>query len=63
MCYGDLEPDQARGFFWGIMLLGLLPFGLIAYIGGHVVHQARKKSRADLLITRAEVLIQQHQSR
>ncbi|OGH56555.1 MAG: hypothetical protein A3G34_08925 [Candidatus Lindowbacteria bacterium RIFCSPLOWO2_12_FULL_62_27] len=58
VCYGDLEPQQAKGFFWGIVFLGLLPFGLIGYIAGHVIHSARRKAKADLLIEQAEALIQ-----
>ncbi len=58
VCYGDLEPDQARGFFWGIVLLMVLPPALIFYIAGHVVYHSRRKSRVDLLIEKAEAIIQ-----
>lgn len=60
ICYGDLEPEQSRGFFWGIVFLMFLPPTLILYIGGHVVYSARKKAKADRLIERAESLIQHH---
>lgn len=62
VCFGDLEPDQARGFFWGILFLAALPFSMILYIAGHVIYNARKKARADGLIDRAESLIQKHLS-
>ncbi|MBI4180099.1 hypothetical protein HY522_11830 [bacterium] len=61
MCYGDLEPDQARGFFWGIVLLILLPPALILYIGGHVYFSTRRHDRQQLLVDHAETLIERHQ--
>ncbi len=63
LCFGDIDPDQARGFFWGILFLMTLPFSMILYIAGHVIYHARKKARADVLIDRAESLIQEHLAR
>lgn len=60
VCYGDLEPEQARGFFWGIIFLMSLPFGLILYIAGHVVYSSRKKEQADRLLDEADGLIRKH---
>lgn len=45
VCFGrDAgQAGLARGFFWGILLLLLLPLGLIAFIGGRIFMAIRRQ--------------------
>lgn len=57
VCFGDLEPQQSKGFFWGIVFLIALPPALILFIAGHVIHSSRKKARMDRLLDEADDLM------
>ena len=43
ICFGSGNPDMARGFYWGIMILMLLPMALMAMIGGGIFLSLRKR--------------------
>jgi hypothetical protein len=41
-----MPPDLSRGFYWGILLLLLLPPVMIATLAGIIVYHARKNRRS-----------------
>ena len=41
VCFGA-SVDFQRGFFWGIIILLALPFGLMALLAGFIVRSSRK---------------------
>ena len=43
VCFGEGGQNLARGFFWGILLLLLLPFALILTVTTKIVLATRKK--------------------
>jgi hypothetical protein len=45
VCLGGVSSDLARGFYWGVLLLLLLPFVLAAGFVGLVVYHVRKHKR------------------
>jgi len=44
LCFGALGKDMSRGFFWGVIILLLLPFMLIGVLVSAIV-RATKKNR------------------
>jgi hypothetical protein len=42
VCFGGSSPDLARGFTWGVLILLLLPFVLMASLVGLIVYHIRK---------------------
>ena len=46
VCFGGNNADMAQGFYWGVLLLLLLPFGLMAGLGGLFFYYARKHKNA-----------------
>jgi len=43
VCFGNPNSDLSRGFFWGIVLLGSLPFMMIAGFVSFLIYSSRKK--------------------
>jgi hypothetical protein len=43
VCFGGASKDMSRGFFWGILLLLLLPFSLIGLLAGAIVRASRRR--------------------
>ncbi len=43
VCFGSGDANLTRGFFWGVVLLGSLPFALMAAFVSYLVYHARKK--------------------
>jgi hypothetical protein len=49
VCFGSDGPSGlARGFFWGILLLLILPFSMLAGLVAWIAYATRKKSRENL---------------
>jgi len=46
VCFGASDPNLARGFYWGVILLGSLPFLLLALFITVVVVSTRKHNHA-----------------
>jgi hypothetical protein len=46
VCFGAESPDMAKGFYWGIILLLVLPPIMILGLVGLVAHSIRKHRRA-----------------
>lgn len=44
VCFGKGSEDLQKGFYWGILLLLLLPVALIGTIGTAIIYTSRKKS-------------------
>jgi hypothetical protein len=44
VCFGGASGNLSRGFFWGIVLLGSLPFMMIAFFVTYLVRATRKKN-------------------
>jgi len=42
VCFGGVDSDLSRGFYWGIMLLLLLPFAIISVLAGLIIHHTRR---------------------
>jgi hypothetical protein len=45
VCFGAMGPDLTRGFYWGVMLLILLPPVMILGFVGVIAYHARKHRR------------------
>lgn len=43
VCFGGTDGNLNRGFFWGVVILGALPFTLIGSLISYVVYFSRKK--------------------
>ncbi|MBI2119768.1 MAG: hypothetical protein HYT97_09130 [Elusimicrobia bacterium] len=43
VCFGKGSEDLQKGFYWGILLLLLLPVVLIGTIGTAIIYSSRKK--------------------
>ena len=43
VCMGQQGSDLQRGFYWGILILLILPFALFAFIAVKVVSASRRK--------------------
>jgi hypothetical protein len=43
VCFGSGNSDLQRGFFWGILLLIILPFILFGAIAFNVIRSIRKR--------------------
>ncbi|OGR57072.1 MAG: hypothetical protein A3I11_06775 [Elusimicrobia bacterium RIFCSPLOWO2_02_FULL_39_32] len=43
VCFGKGSEDLQKGFYWGILLLLLLPVALIGTIGTAIIYSSRKK--------------------
>lgn len=48
VCFGGADQNWSRGFYWGILLLLLLPLFLFLAIGGRIYLAVRKKSHSSL---------------
>src|SRR5206468_230998 len=46
VCFGGANSDLSRGFFWGMLLLLLLPFTLVGLFIGAIVRSSRKEKGA-----------------
>jgi hypothetical protein len=46
VCFGSMPPDLSKGFYWGILLLLLLPPVMILSFAGFIVYRVRKVRRA-----------------
>jgi hypothetical protein len=46
VCFGGAGSDMVRGFYWGVILLGSLPFLLIAALFGLIVYHTKKNKQA-----------------
>ena len=46
VCFGAESPDLARGLFWGVVVLLVLPPALMLSFAGFVVYNVRKNRRA-----------------
>jgi len=48
VCFGDSDSNLTRGFFWGVVLLGALPFtmitGFLTYLFLHSRKQKNERS-------------------
>lgn len=42
VCFGGADADLRRGFTWGILLLGALPYLLLSLFVGYIIIQTRK---------------------
>lgn len=42
VCFGGANSDMVRGFYWGVILLGSLPFALMALLFGLIVYHTKK---------------------
>ena len=52
VCFGGENSDLSRGFYWGILLLMMLPLILFLAIGGAVFYHIRQKqSRGEVSAT------------
>jgi hypothetical protein len=45
VCFGSESPGLARGFYWGVLLLLLLPPLLIGSFAGWIAYTVRKNRR------------------
>jgi hypothetical protein len=45
VCFGDASKDVSRGYFWGIMVLLLLPFLLVTGLIGKIAYHVRKNQK------------------
>lgn len=46
VCFGAESPDLARGLFWGVVVLLVLPPTLILSFAGFIAYNVRKNRRA-----------------
>jgi hypothetical protein len=46
VCFGAESPDLARGLFWGVVVLLVLPPTLILSFAGVIVYNVRKNRRS-----------------
>lgn len=44
VCFGEGNSDLQRGFYWGILMLLLLPLAILSVVGGKIVASSRKKT-------------------
>ena len=44
VCFGEAGQDLQRGFYWGILLLLLLPFALVLAVTAKIVLSIRRKA-------------------
>ncbi len=51
ICFGELNINMSKAFFWGVLLLLGLPFALVAVLIGLVVHHSRKHQRQQDALT------------
>jgi len=49
VCFGGADSNLQRGFFWGIVVLGALPFLLISFFVGTLIVISRKNKRKQTL--------------
>jgi hypothetical protein len=42
VCFGGASDNLQRGFYWGVVFLGALPFMMIAWFVSYIVYQSRK---------------------
>jgi hypothetical protein len=45
VCFGEGNTNLTRGFFWGIIVLGALPFLMISGFIGYIAHYSRKRKQ------------------
>lgn len=45
VCFGGANSEMVRGFYWGVILLGSLPFALMALLFGLIVHHTKKSKQ------------------
>jgi hypothetical protein len=43
VCFGKADGNLQRGFFWGIVVLGALPFTMLAFFITYLIRATRKK--------------------
>jgi hypothetical protein len=48
VCFGSDSPDLAKGFFWGVVVLLVLPPALILSFAGFIVYNVHRNRRASL---------------
>jgi|GEM_PF-5913749 len=47
VCFGGNDSNLAKGFFWGVIVLGLLPFLLISSFVGFLLRAQKKHSSSE----------------
>lgn len=50
VCFGSLNINMSKGFFWGIVLLLALPFAMAAVLVALVARHARKHRRDQIAL-------------
>ena len=43
VCFGDSDSNLTRGFFWGVVVLGALPFTMIVGFLTYIYFHTRKR--------------------
>jgi hypothetical protein len=49
VCFGGTSAELTRGFYWGVLILMLLPFTLMAAFFGLIAYHLRKNRNAHRL--------------
>lgn len=42
VCFGEPGSDLSKGFYWGIVILLMLPFTLLGGLVGYIVYSTKK---------------------